>query len=119
MERRSGLVAPVAERRRQSDYREELERLEFLYDRQFISEDEYRSARVRLAGFYRRRPARQGSDSALLKPAFLLLIASLSVALVGYSLDPTLKHLYWPQLALVLVVLATALRLASRMLRRG
>lgn len=113
------MVAPVAERRRQSDYREELERLEFLYDRQVVSAEEYRSARARLARHYQLRPNRPAGDSALLRPALLLLIASLSVALVGYSLDPTLKHLYWPQLALVLVFLATGLRLASRVGRRG
>lgn len=119
MERRTGMAAPVAERRRQSDFRQELERLDFLYDRHVVSAEEYRSARDRLERHYRPRPVGSTGGSALLRPAFLLLVASLSVALIGYSLDPNLKHLYWPQLALVLVVLATGLRLASRVARGG
>ncbi|MDQ6691378.1 MAG: hypothetical protein M3Z13_01290 [Candidatus Dormibacteraeota bacterium] len=61
------------------------------------------------------RRSRTDGESVLFKPALLLLVVSLSVALLGYSLDPGIKHLYWPQLALILILVATGLRLASRL----
>lgn len=101
MERRSGVTSGVPERGRREGDRE------------------YEPGRGQLVGNPIGQSEQSSSDSPFFKPALLLLVASLSVALLGYALDPGIKHLYWPQLALSLVLLATRLRLASRISRGG
>ena len=83
-----------------------------------VGDGEYRPARGQLAGNPLGQADQSSFDSPFFKPALLMLVASLSVALLGYALDPGIKRLYWPQLALSLVLVATGLRLASRVRRR-
>jgi hypothetical protein len=117
MERRRGALGESVGKAGTHEYEAELERLDFLRDRLAVTEAEYRSARDRLASLHR-KPAVSGSSSTLFRAAMAALVASLAVALLGYSLDPGLKHLLWPQLGLGLVLLAMGLRLAAHLTRQ-